>query len=298
MALELACLAVVFADGRGALAGRDVPVGHRRSSPGEGVARHARPRTSSSRGARGARHPGASGRPVEIAASDGAAVIAEIKRRSPSKGDLAPDLDPAALAADYEDGGAALPFGAHRRASSSGDRRRTCKPARGRAGCRFCARTSLSAPNDVADARLMGADAVLLIVAAFSEEELASFLGAGVEARARLPWSRCTTRTSSRSPSPAVPVSSVSTSVTCATFEVDTDLAARLAAMIPDGGDRGGRVRDHEVQQDVSRLAACGFQAVLVGESRRHLGRPRRGCEGPHRAPVGPRRPSRAMAGG
>src|SRR5579863_6546700 len=35
------------------------------------------------------------------------AVIAEVKRRSPSKGDLAPGLDPARLGRDYEAGGAA-----------------------------------------------------------------------------------------------------------------------------------------------------------------------------------------------
>ncbi|MFM7337230.1 MAG: indole-3-glycerol-phosphate synthase TrpC, partial [Actinomycetota bacterium] len=34
------------------------------------------------------------------------AVIAEIKRRSPSKGDLSPNLQPATLAADYQQGGA------------------------------------------------------------------------------------------------------------------------------------------------------------------------------------------------
>ena len=50
--------------------------------------------------------PPARGFRAAIAASPGLAVIAEIKRRSPSKGDLNVALDPADLAMTYEDGGA------------------------------------------------------------------------------------------------------------------------------------------------------------------------------------------------
>ncbi|MGI8793334.1 MAG: indole-3-glycerol phosphate synthase TrpC, partial [Acidimicrobiales bacterium] len=51
--------------------------------------------------------PGPRGFRRSLDAEDGLAVIAEVKRRSPSKGDLVLDLDPAVLAAAYERGGAA-----------------------------------------------------------------------------------------------------------------------------------------------------------------------------------------------
>ena len=53
------------------------------------------------------RPPIRSFRTALLGSSRGLAVIAEIKRRSPSKGDLAGDLDPLDVAKDYQDGGAA-----------------------------------------------------------------------------------------------------------------------------------------------------------------------------------------------
>lgn len=104
----------------------------------------------------------------------GMSVISEIKRRSPSAGDLNIDLDPAVLAGIYADAGAAALsvltdvefFGGHPNDLSR-------------------ARQSVQIPvlrkdftvdeRDVADARLMGADAILLIVAGLSDRELQRF---------------------------------------------------------------------------------------------------------------------------
>ena len=102
-------------------------------------------------------------------------VIAEVKRRSPSKGLLAPDLDVAALAKTYRDEGASA-------ISVLTDR----EFFEGSMDDLYAVRRSVALPvlrkdftvseNDVLDAVEAGASAVLLIVAALSDEELASFL--------------------------------------------------------------------------------------------------------------------------
>ena len=107
---------------------------------------------------------------------DGPSVIAEIKRRSPSKGPLAPDLDARGSFPCLRLRRRRLSLGAHRRPSF---RRLGGRPRGGTVGV-----GTPRAPQglhghlrgNLYDARLMGADAVLLIVAALSDEELRRFV--------------------------------------------------------------------------------------------------------------------------
>jgi len=198
------------------------------------------------------------------AAAGGIAVIAEVKRRSPSKGDLAPGLDPAVVAAAYERGGAAclsvLTDEAHFAGSAEdlvSARRAVAIPVL-RKDFTVCER-------DVLDARAMGADAVLLIVAALDDLELASFtrvasevgIAALVEVHDEVELERAIVAGAS-----LVGVNQRD----LRSFAVDTERAERVGAAIPAGvvkvaesGVRGAA--------DAARLGAAGFDAVLVGES-------------------------------
>ena len=102
------------------------------------------------------------------------AVIAEIKRRSPSKGDLFPDLDPANLARQYEVGGAAC-LSVLTDVDFFGGSPSDLQTARAAVALPALRKDFTVSPQDVVDTRLMGADAVLLIVAALSDSELADF---------------------------------------------------------------------------------------------------------------------------
>ena len=197
-------------------------------------------------------------------AVDGLAVVAEVKRRSPSKGDLDAGLDPAAVAASYAAGGATCLsvltdrdyFG-----GSPGD----LAAARAAVGLPVLRKDFTVSLADVCDARLMGADAVLLIVAALSDTELAELsalagrlgLDALVEVHDHAELARAL-----EAGARLVGVNQRDLS----TFEVDRERAVRLAAEIP--GDVVA-VAESGIggPADAERLAAAGYQAVLVGES-------------------------------
>ena len=102
---------------------------------------------------------------------DGLSCIAEIKRRSPSKGDLDPGLQADLVAKDYAAGGASC-LSVLTDVDFFGGSTADLAVAREASGLPVLRKDFTVQEADVADARLMGADAVLLIAAALSDAEL------------------------------------------------------------------------------------------------------------------------------
>jgi indole-3-glycerol phosphate synthase len=201
---------------------------------------------------------------LAAATEKGLAVVAEVKRRSPSKGDLAPDLDPASLAADYAAGGAAC-LSVLTDARFFGGSPEDLAAARTAGGLPVLRKDFTVGPADVCDARLMGADAVLLIVAALDDGELNELLALahriGLDALVEVHDQTELHR--------ALDVGARLVGVNqrdLETFEVDPARAETLAASIP---ERVVAVAESGIggPDDAARLAAAGYQAVLVGES-------------------------------
>ncbi|MBW4079271.1 MAG: indole-3-glycerol phosphate synthase TrpC [Acidobacteria bacterium] len=192
------------------------------------------------------------------------AVIAEIKRRSPSKGWLGEHLDASQVALAYAAGGAralsVLTDGPHF-AGSINDLRE----ARSAVSLPILRKDFTVSVNDVLDGAEMGASAVLLIVAALEPEELAQYMTVAAEIgldalvevhdddEARI----------------AVDLGARIIGVNqrdLHTFEVNPDNAARVRASLPRDvvtvAESGMASRN-----DVENAAAAGFDAVLVGEA-------------------------------
>ena len=105
-------------------------------------------------------------------ASDDVAIIAEIKRRSPSRGDLNAGLDPAEMAAAYRDGGASCLSVLTNQAmfGGSGDDLAAAAIA---SDLPVLRKDFITAAEDVYESHAMGADALLLIVADLATAQLA-----------------------------------------------------------------------------------------------------------------------------
>ena len=104
-------------------------------------------------------------------AADGISIIAEIKRRSPSRGEMRMDADAASLACAYETGGAAClsVLTDERRFGGSAQ---DLREARSAVGIPVLRKDFLSTEQDVRETHEMGADALLLILADVGAQEI------------------------------------------------------------------------------------------------------------------------------
>lgn len=191
-------------------------------------------------------------------------VIAEIKRRSPSAGVIREDLNPGALAGVYAAGGAAALSVLTDEPHFSGSPADLTK-ARSAVALPVLRKDFTVSPKDVCDARLMGADAVLLIVAALSDGELVDFLQLAGELGMDALVETHDGAELERATAAGARLIGVNQR-NLRTFDVDHSLAARLAPELPsdavsvaESGIRG--------RHDAEAAAAAGYDALLVGES-------------------------------
>jgi indole-3-glycerol phosphate synthase len=202
--------------------------------------------------------------PMPLLRGAGSSVIAEVKRRSPSKGELAEIADPAALARRYAAGGAAA-ISVLTEERRFGGSLADLRAVRAAVDTPLLRKDFLVEPYQVLEARAAGADLVLLIVAALDDEtlrrlhDLARELGMAtlVEVHDEAETAR------------AVELGAELVGVNARnlkTLDVDQDTFGRLAPLIPD--DRV-KVAESGIfgPVDVKRFVAEGARAVLVGEA-------------------------------
>ena len=191
-------------------------------------------------------------------------VIAEVKRSSPSRGSLAPIADPAALAREYEAGGASVisVLTEQRRFGGTLDDLRAVRAA---VDVPVLRKDFVVSAYQVWEARAAGADLVLLIVAALEQEALVSL----VERVHSLGMTALVEAHDVEEVERAVDAGAQVIGVNARdlrTLQVHRDVFARCAPHIPDAVVRVAEsgVRD---AHDVVEHARAGADAVLVGEA-------------------------------
>ncbi len=192
------------------------------------------------------------------------AVIAEVKRSSPSKGDLAEITDPASLATEYEAGGASV-ISVLTEQRRFGGSLTDLDAVRAKVDIPILRKDFIVTPYQVWEARAHGADVVLLIVAALEQMALEGLIervhSLGMTALVEVHDTEEVTR--------AVDAGARVVGVNARnlkTLEVDRHTFARVAPTIPDGILRVAEsgIRD---SHDVVEYARLGADAVLVGEA-------------------------------
>lgn len=201
---------------------------------------------------------------VALAPADRVKIIAEVKRASPSRGDLAAIPDPALQAARYEEGGASvisvLTEGRRFKGSLA-----DLEAVRAEVSIPVLRKDFIANPYQVFEARAAGADLVLLIVAALDQPLLAELHALVLE----LGMTPLVETHSLDEVHRAADIGARLVGVNArnlSTFELDRDLFGRLAEHLPADAVK---IAESAVltPHDVAHYRRAGADAVLIGEA-------------------------------
>jgi indole-3-glycerol phosphate synthase len=201
--------------------------------------------------------------PMPRLKGEGVAVIAEVKRSSPSKGELAEIGDPAELAADYEAGGAAT-ISVLTEPRRFGGSLEDLTAVRRAVDVPVLRKDFIVSSYQLWEARVHGADLALLIVAALDQSALVSLVERA-QSLGLTPLVEChTVDEVERAVEAGATVIGINVR-DLRTLDVDRDVFARVAPHVPEqvvcvaeSGVRG--------PHDIIEYARAGADAVLVGE--------------------------------